>query len=323
MIRRAGNACDDARVRKGRILVVEDSPAIRRGVATALLRSGEYDVVNECDNGFAALKAMTDLKPDVVICDLEMPHCDGATLLRLRAARADLVDIPFVMLTSVDDQERKVELLEKGAADYVTKPFHERELLARVRTHFKLRVAQEELKLLSDQLYQLACTDGLTGLFNRRHLNTVLDQEIPRHLRYGMPFSIALIDVDHFKRVNDEHGHATGDRVLASIAATLKARVRRADVVARYGGEEMCIVLPSTGSVGAMILAERLRQALQDHVHGDEQGRELRVTASFGVASAEVRDPELDGQQLLTRADQALYAAKRAGRNRVMLWSAS
>ncbi len=315
--------CETPRVRKGRILIVDDSAAMRSEVAAALLRSGEHEVADQCDNGFAALKAMTDLRPDIVVCDLHMPHCDGIQLLRLRAARPELIQIPFLMLTSMDDGEQKAELLELGAADYVTKPFHARELLARVRVHFKLRVAQEELKAANERLLELACTDALTGAFNRRHLDNVLEQEIPRHVRYGMPFSIALLDVDHFKRVNDQHGHATGDRVLTTIAATLKALVRRADVVCRYGGEEMCVVLPSTGAAGAMILSERLRAAIDESEHRDEKGNALRVTASVGIASAESRDPDLDGQRLIRRADRALYAAKSAGRNQVKVWSAT
>ncbi len=303
------------------MLIIDDSATMRREVATALLRSGEYAVADECDNGFAALKAMTDLRPDIVICDVEMPHCDGPTLLRLRASRPELADIPFLMLTSADESDRKADLLEAGAADYVTKPFHERELLARVRIHYRLRTAQEELKVANERLYELACTDSLTGIYNRRHLDRILEQEIPRHVRYGMPFSAMLVDVDHFKRVNDTYGHVVGDQVLKAIATTLNRLVRRADVVCRYGGEEMCVVLPSTGAAGAMILGERLRDAVEKLSHQDLDGQPFRVTASFGVAAAESRDPQLDAKKLLARADQALYAAKSGGRNRVKLWS--
>lgn len=309
--------------RKGRIVVVDDSVSIRREVASTLFRSGDFEVVAECDDGFAALKALIDLKPDVVVCDLNMPHCSGAQLLRMKAARPSLEEIPVIILTSDTDVTRKVDLLELGAADYVTKPFHPRELLARVRIHHRLRVVQEQLKAANERLYDLACTDGLLGISNRRHLDKVLENEVARHVRYGLPLGLILVDVDHFKQVNDVHGHATGDAVLAAIAGTLKGLVRRADIVARYGGEEICIVLTSTGTSGAMVLAERLRAAVEDVTHRNAVGDALRVTASFGVAVADAPSAGMDVKTLLARADHALYAAKRAGRNRVVLWDDS
>ncbi len=310
-------------MRKGRILIVDDSPATRSQVASAVFRSGEHEVVGECADGFAALKAMVDIRPDLVVCDLNMPHCDGVQLLRMKAARSSLEEIPVIILTSDTDLTRKVSLLEQGAADYLNKPFHPRELLARLRIHFRLRTVQEELKAANERLYDLACTDGLLGIFNRRHLDRILEVEVARNLRYGVPFGLLMIDVDHFKRVNDVHGHTVGDAVLTSIATTLKGHVRRADTVARYGGEEICVVLASTGRDGATTLAERLRAAVEAISHRDATGSSLRVTASFGVTVADELDPALDVKTLLVRADQALYSAKRAGRNRVVVWTRS
>jgi len=307
--------------RKGRILVVDDSLAVRREVARTLFGSGGYEVVGESADGFAALKATVDVRPDVVLCDLNMPHCDGAQFLRMKKARTQLDEIAVIILTSDDDLTRKIFLLEQGADDFVAKPFHPRELLARVRIHFRLRLAQEQLRAANERLYDLACTDSLLGIFNRRHFDLSLEAEVARHVRYGSPFGLVLLDVDHFKQVNDRHGHATGDAVLTAIAATLKKHVRRADVVARYGGEELGVLLPNTGRVGALILAERLRVAVEEILHLDARGFAFQVTASLGVAVVDASEPALTARAMINRSDRALYAAKRGGRNRVVVGS--
>ncbi len=307
-------------MRRGKILIVDDSAAVRQEIAAALSASGEFEAPRECTDGFAAIRAMTEFKPDVVICDLVMPGCDGVAFLRLKNARTDLASAPVLMVTSADDTDRKVELLERGAADYVTKPFHPRELLARVRTLCKQRLLQEELELANTKLYELSCTDGLTGVFNRRHFDSSLEAEVSRNARYGTPVSLILVDVDHFKQVNDRHGHTVGDDVLREIASVLKGVVRKADIVARYGGEELAVILTNTREAGAMILAERLRAAIERVDHRAREGT-FKTTASFGVSSLDDRAPDMSMAELLIRADEALYSSKRAGRNRVEAWT--
>jgi diguanylate cyclase (GGDEF)-like protein len=307
-------------VRLGRALVVDDSVAVRREVVAALDASKEFEPVRECADGLSALKAMAESKPDVVVCDLVMPGCDGIQFLRLLGGNPDFARIPVLMLTSADDQEGKVELLERGAADHITKPFHARELLARVRIHCRHRILQEELEEANRRLYELSCTDALTGIFNRRHLDRVLEAEVSRHARYRTPLTLLLVDVDHFKRVNDDFGHDVGDTVLRNIAETLRRMVRKADIVARYGGEEMCVILSNTSAMGAGILAERLRAALEKLQHPTSGGAPIRATASFGSATLEADSEPVDVATLMRRADQALYAAKEGGRNRVEAW---
>ncbi len=309
------------RVRAGRILVVDDSAAVRAEVVGVLTRAEGLEIVGECGDGFSALKLALETRPDVVLCDLVMPSCDGIQFLRLKQAKAELEDVPVIMLTSADDQDKKVDLLERGAADYITKPFHEGELLARVRIHVRMRALQYELKTANDKLYELSCTDGLTGIFNRRHLDRVLEAEVSRHNRYGLPLGVILVDVDHFKRINDQFGHVAGDGVLRTISATLKQLVRRADIVARYGGEELCVVLASTGASGAQILADRLRAAVAALEHQAPDGARIKATASFGIATLEDKDDKVDVATFLDRADQALYAAKHGGRDRVVAWT--
>ena len=307
-------------MRRGKILIVDDSAAVRQEIAAALNASDEFETPLECSDGFAAIRAMGDFKPDVVICDLVMPGCDGVTFLRLKNARTDLAAAPVLMVTSADDTNRKVELLERGAADYVTKPFHPRELLARVRTLCKQRLLQEELEIANSKLFELSCTDGLTGVFNRRHFDSTLEAEVARNARYGTPLSLILVDVDHFKLVNDQHGHTVGDDVLREIAAVLKNMVRKGDIVARYGGEELAVVLTNTQKAGAMLLAERLRAAIECVDHKAREGT-FKTTASFGVSALDDREASITMAELLIRADEALYSSKRNGRNRVAAWS--
>lgn len=295
------------------VLVVDDSASLRAEVRGAL-EAVEGVAVTECGDGFSALRAMVDQRPDVVLLDLVMPGCDGISLLRLVGKRPELASIPIIMLTSADDIDGKVAALERGAADYVVKPFHRRELAARVRTHLRLRALQEELEKANERLRLLSCTDALTGLFNRRRLDEVLDAEVARAARYGSPVSVMMIDVDHFKSINDRHGHAVGDDVLRSIGAMLREHSRKTDVAARFGGEELSVVLGHTPQEGAAIVAERVRRAIEETEH-TVGGETFRVTASLGVAG--VDGERIDAKTLLGRADAALYQAKRRGRNRV------
>lgn len=210
-----------------------------------------------------------------------------------------------------------MELLDKGAADYVTKPFHNKELAARVRVHLLLKHLSDELLAANARLEALATTDELTGLFNRRYFEQLLVVEHQRTQRYKTPLSVVLIDVDHFKDVNGTYGHQMGDQVLRNLGSLLKAAVRTTDRAARYGGEEMCILLPHTPLSGAVELAERLRLLVQDAAH-TLGGQTIRKTISLGVSCDE--GGVENSQQLVKRADEALYAAKHGGRNRVVSW---
>jgi diguanylate cyclase (GGDEF)-like protein len=223
------------------------------------------------------------------------------------------------MLTAEAELSRKVEVFERGAADYVTKPFNDRELLARVRVHHRVKALQDDLKEANARLEALATTDALTGLYNRRYLDTVLFSELRRSLRYKAPLSLVLLDIDRFKAVNDGYGHAVGDAVLRNVASLITRQARGTDVIARYGGEEIVLVLPHTDTRGAGDLAERLRQQISEalFVHGDVS---LKVTASFGIATYLAGPQALNPEELLRQADEALYEAKRSGRNQVTVW---
>ena len=300
----------------GRILIVDDNTMIRAEIKAVLMKDGIFSHFMEAADGLTAFKMIMEQPPDVVLCDLVMPGFDGLKFLGLKASRKELEQIPVIILTAEDDLDRKAEILERGASDYVTKPFHEKELLARVRIHTKLKVLQDELREKNLQLEALSVTDGLTGLANRRHLMTKLEQEVQRARRYKTPLSVVMIDIDHFKLVNDSYGHAMGDEVLRNIGKLLMAGVRTTDLAARYGGEELTLVLPHTDLAAALLVADTLRQkfAEQDHTL---DGVTIRKTASMGVAARDGQGEVPNAEDLLKFADEALYRAKEGGRNRV------
>ncbi|WP_257310391.1 diguanylate cyclase [Geothrix fuzhouensis] len=300
----------------GRVLIVDDNAMIRNEIKAVLLRDGEFTHFLEAADGLTAFKTIMETPPDLVLCDLVMPGFDGLKFLGLKASRKELEQIPVIMLTAEDDLDRKAEILERGASDYVTKPFHEKELLARVRIHTKLKRLQDELREMNTRLEAQSVTDALTGLANRRLLISRLNEEVRRARRTMVPLSLVMIDIDYFKLVNDTYGHPMGDVVLRNIGAMLNTSLRATDLAARYGGEEFTLVLPYTDATAAMRVAENLREkfANLDHLLGNAT---LRKTISLGVAAREGKAEIPDAEELLKRADEALYRAKQGGRNRV------
>lgn len=297
------------------LLIIDDSSTMRSQLRAALEAAFDEITIYEEADGLAGYKAMLTRRPDLVLCDLVMPGFDGQKLLTMRSQRPETAAIPVIMLTAADDIERKVELLDKGAADYVTKPFHPKELAARVRVHLRLKLLSDEVQAANARLEALATTDELTGLSNRRLFEQLLALEHQRTIRYKTPLSIALVDVDNFKDVNDTYGHQMGDEVLRNLGTLIHSAIRTTDLAARYGGEEICILLPHTPLAGAMELAERLRILVEQatHILGDHT---ISKTISIGVACS--LSGEETSAELLKRADEALYAAKRSGRNRVV-----
>lgn len=298
------------------LLIVEDSPQIRAEIRRVLEAAVPGIEVFEAETGIDALKTLTQKQCDVVLCDVQMPQMDGFQFLRVFRARPENMGVPVIMLTSRDNADEKIFGLEAGATDYVTKPFVAGELVARVKGQLKLKALQDELKEKNDQLQELSATDFLTKAFNRRYFATVLDTEFKRAQRYKVHLSLAILDIDHFKLVNDKYGHTTGDAVLADFAAILKGSFRSSDVLARYGGEEFVLLMPHTGVPAACTAVEKVRLALQSAQLGSlEKGA---ITFSGGVAMypSETVDST---DTLVKRADQALYRAKESGRNKIII----
>jgi len=303
----------------GAALVADDSALAREKLRRVLDSSGLFSRVLAAADGNEALDVLAGPEAaslDLVLCDMVMPGADGFVLLRHVLENPATATIPVIVLTGHEDMEMKIRALQSGAADYLTKPFHDAELLARVRVHANLKRLRDELEAANARLSELVMQDPLTGLANRRKWAHRLEDEWERSRRHGRPLSVVMADLDHFKRINDEHGHAAGDRVLRAVADVLGNGVRGPDTVARLGGEEFGILLPETDDQEAAAAAERLRRAVAELEIADLPGLEVRL--SLGVASVGDAAPRPEAaDDLLAAADRALYRAKDQGRNRV------
>ena len=293
-----------------RVLVIDDSESIHK-LVVARLRPEGLEVLGEFDGELGIERAVAD-QPDLILLDIGLPNVDGFEVCRRLKEHASTRNIPIIFLTGTTDTESKVRGLDLGAVDYVTKPFDQVELRARVRAALRT-------KRLQDILEQQSFLDGLTGLWNRSYLDRRLESELNVARRYGRPLTLVLADVDHFKRVNDSFGHLFGDIVLQGIAEGLRAYARRSDIVARYGGEEFAVLLTDTNLRAAMFVSERLRSSAENR-HFEARSEVVSVTASFGVACSEDLGADLTPEELIRAADVALYASKDAGRNCVHLY---
>lgn len=297
------------------VLIIDDSDTVRDLIIHTLREACLFDQYRQARDGIEGIKSLIASKADVIICDLEMPRMDGFKFMSLVNSRQDLRDIPIIMLTGREDREMKIKGLEQGACDYVTKPFDAGELVARVKVQLKIKSLQDELKKSNELLKELSNTDPLTHLYNRRYLTKALDRELLRAERTGDCLSLVILDIDHFKVINDTYGHQNGDKVLSIIAEVTQAHLRCYDIAARYGGEEFVLVLPSTSLAGGVEVARRLRNEVQAISFAPPMAS-LTITISLGVAL--FPSPSVDDMESLIRqADEALYRAKQNGRNRV------
>jgi len=292
-----------------RILVADDDPDILFLVSRILEREG-YDVVRAA-NGQDALRLARERLPDLLILDISMPGTDGYTVCReIQSVGASAP--PVIFLTAHAHTSARVAGLDAGAVDYIVKPFEPAELTARVRAALRS-------KTVRDALATEASTDPLTGLANRNHLGTRLAELVASARRYGRPLACLMLDIDHFKDVNDTYGHLAGDDVLREVAARLRIGRRASDVLVRFGGEEFLAMLPETDLRGALAVAEKLRIRIAGTPISilPEVGRAFDVTVSVSVGVASWSERLGDGAGLVAAADEALYQAKQSGRNRV------
>jgi len=275
-------------------------------------------------DGSQALEKVEAEPPDLILLDVMMPHIDGMEVARRVKSNTNLPFIPIIMQTALDTTEDKVEGLEAGADDYITKPIEFPELKARVRSMLRIKRLQEELEERERQLLEanerlryMSQTDGLTGLDNRRHLEQQLETMFAHAKRLNEPLSCVMCDLDRFKTVNDTYGHQAGDAVLKQFARILKNEAReKVDRVGRYGGEEFMLLLPGTVLDAAVTFAERVRKEVESRTFTFDGGT-IKRTASFGVAGWP--HPRVVSCDALVRAaDDALYVAKETGRNRAI-----
>ena len=304
-----------------RILIVDDHED-NVELLRARLESWGYAAEAAMD-GFEALRKVELSPPDLILLDVMMPEIDGIEVARRIKGNNQLPFIPIIMQTALDATENKVEGLEAGADDYITKPIDFAELKARLTSMLRIKRLQEELEERERQLLEanerlkhMSQTDGLTGLDNRRHLEERLMEMFEHSKRLTEPFSCVMCDLDRFKSVNDTYGHQAGDAVLKQFARILKEEVREIDRVGRYGGEEFMLLLPGTVLDAGVTFAERVRKQVEANTFTFE-GTSIRRTASFGV-SAWPHPRIANCEALMRAADDALYVAKETGRNRVV-----
>jgi two-component system, cell cycle response regulator len=298
-----------------RVLVIEDSPIDLDKIAETLRR--DTDSVVAADTSAKALELGMSEDFELIIVSLTLLHEDGLRLCSQLRSHERTRQAPILLIADEGDLSRVAKGLELGANDYLLKPIDRNELLARVRTQVRRKRYHEKLRHNYEQSLSMALTDSLTGVFNRRYVSAHLPRLLERSWESQKPVAILMFDIDHFKAVNDTYGHAVGDEVLREVANRTNRNLRNFDLVARYGGEEFIVVMPDTDRDAAYAVAERLRRRIGEETFAvTAQVAEITVTVSIGVAVVDGTGDTADA--ILKRADDALYQAKRSGRNRTV-----
>lgn len=294
-----------------RVLIIDDDPNVVQTLSDILESSGMRPT--GALYGEEGIRLAVEERPDVILLDSRMPGISGFDVCNKLKAEDSTAHIPIIFLTGKDIQEENVVRgLQLGAYDYITKPYRVAELVARIRVMARIKAAEARMR-------ELSVTDELTGLYNRRFLQQRFEEELSRARRYHLPLACIMLDIDNFKRVNDDHGHQAGDVVLQRVAQLIRGECRKEDIVARYGGEEFLVVL-SGDEHDALGLAERIRHRLETTETLIDDAPVV-ITGSLGVASFPQHMAEGDVSALIRLADVALYRAKRAGRNRVQVFT--
>jgi diguanylate cyclase (GGDEF)-like protein len=295
------------------ILVVDDTIRNLQLVIEILDDSGYSTTF--ANSGKQALERVKLTRPDLILLDLMMPEMSGLEVCQAIKAEQIYEDLPIIFLTASSEQNDLVKAFNEGAVDYITKPFKKYELLARVKTHLTLKYTKDILQTALEQIKILVTTDDMLGISNRRHILQLAEQEYQRSKRYNHPLSLLMLDIDHFKRFNDDYNHLVGDQVLITVVNTIQKCLRTVDSFGRMGGEEFIIILTETSRAMALVVAERIRQAVEETVIEYEH-LALQATISIGVASLQAEVEDIDKAR--RRADEALLIAKRQGRNRIV-----
>ena len=295
-----------------RILIVEDDENTMAVIKEALDDYGYLTAV--AHTGAEALGAINMFKPHLVLTDHNMPDMTGLEMLKKLRSKENYVTVIFVSARA--DGEFVAQTLRMGADDFVRKPFMLEELIARIEVSLRNNELHRELFVANIKLQEMVEKDYLTGLYNMRSMYDRIDYELKRARRFKRSVSCIMIDMDHFKRVNDDHDHLFGSFVLKEVGQLIRENLREIDFAARYGGDEFLVVITETDEEGIKIVSERLREKIQGHVFesGDDS---IQLTVSLGYSMFNPQDPAADARSLVRGADQALYESKRQGRNRV------
>jgi len=284
-----------------RVLVIDDSRA--QAMHTERLLNDAGIVTRSLVDPLDAMNELAEFQPDVVVLDMYMPGCTGSELAQVIRQNDRYVSLPIIYLSAEDDPDKQLDAMSDGGDDFLTKPIRSRHLITTVRNR-AIRARNLKARMVRD---------SLTGLYNHTHILQLLEDNSLRARREQQPLCFAMLDIDHFKRVNDTHGHAMGDRVIKSLALFLKQRLRKTDFIGRYGGEEFAIVMPDTDLAAAFRVLDGIRQRFAE-VHYPAQPADLFCTFSAGIVQM---NADNDGAKLASEADRALYRAKHAGRNRI------
>jgi two-component system cell cycle response regulator len=299
--------------RGGRVLLVDDRKSSYERLVGLLTTEHTVDV--ETNPGEALFHA-AETDYEVMIVSLGLENFDGLRLCSQVRSLDRTRGVPILMIAEAEDNARLLRGLEIGVNDYLVRPVDKNELLARVRTQIRKKRYTARLRDNVQQSMELAITDGLTGLYNRRYMESHLATLVQQAADRGKPLTLLVLDIDYFKSINDSFGHDAGDDVLREFAVRVKKSIRGIDLACRYGGEEFVIVMPETDMAVAALVAERIRRRIAGEPFAIEQGsKAIDVTLSIGLAA--LNAAEDTGAIILKRADQALYRAKRDGRNRV------
>jgi diguanylate cyclase (GGDEF)-like protein len=286
-----------------RVLIVDDEPALARYHALMLEQAGVTTAV--VSDPMQVMPPLIEFRPDLILMDMYMPGCSGLELAAVIRQQEAFVGIPIVFLSLETQLDRQLLALQLGGDDFLTRPIEPEHLVAAVLS--RARRARN--------LCTFMVSDSLTGLLNHTKIKERLEAEVASARRHRLPLAHAMIDIDYFKRVNDTYGHATGDQVLKGLAQLLQQRLRKTDVIGRYGGEEFAVILPNTSADAALVVVDQIRTGFEQVRHQSE-GTDFRVTFSAGIAAF---PPFGDATRLSEAADKALYRAKQEGRNRVAL----
>jgi diguanylate cyclase (GGDEF)-like protein len=304
-----------------KILLVNDSKEQRAVIKKAL--KGIFLTFLEAEDGQTAIKIFTEEKPGFIITDVTVPSVSGYKFVSTVRSMEHGKDVPIVLLSDTKvTLKKKLRGFDLGASDFIIKPYDEEELVARVKSLLRIRHMILELKEKNSLLETLAVTDELTGLYNRRHFFESIKQQLALGMRHNFNLACMLMDIDHFKMINDTYGHIAGDVVLRKIGALLNNGKRSGELLARYGGEEFVICLFNTDTKSSLKAAERFRKLIKSHDFSTDAFPDLdKITMSIGVAIAEHNAAvTIDIDELLATADQALYKSKTDGRDRVSLF---
>jgi len=296
-----------------KILIVDDDPQISM-LMTAILKSAGFEIC-VATSGSEALRKIDSEKPHLVLLDINMPGLSGLETLKIVRKKEDYTSV--VLVSGNSDTEDVIKGLDSGADDYICKPFNPHELVARVRTHLRIKKLTDELTEANKKLQALVDIDDLTGLYNMRGTFNKIELEISRNRRFGTGICAIMMDMDHFKRVNDDNDHLFGSFVLKEVGQIIKNSLRDVDFGVRYGGDEFMVILTGTDYKGAMSYSERLRSEIEAYDFNNGEHR-MDLTTSMGLA---VMKPDtncnLTAKELVQWADKALYESKEKGRNRI------